>query len=138
MKLTKQDYQNALKVWPEWDSVYNDYSSFDLYCTAKIKELEQPKTLMYRCIQVRPAINGMFEILGQLYPENYCIAGFNLADLPNHFELVEPEPEPEKITWQEVVTLIQDVGVSCGYLSSDSVCSKLILLRNRIKKDHLS
>ena len=135
MKLTKKDYQNALKVWPEWEGVYNDYSSFDLYCTAKIKELEQPEEKMYKCIQLPSRNNGNFKI-GSLYSEHYNFLGFPLSDLPNHFELVEPEPEPEKITWEELVTLIQHGG-GCCYLAPDSVCSNLIQLRNRIKKDHL-
>ena len=137
MKLTKQDYQSALEIWPEWDKFYMDYPSFDAYCQAKIIELEKQKLKkpMYRCIKL-PHANGMFKI-GNLYTENYCIVGFSLSELPFHFELVEPEPEPEKITWEELVTLIQDIGVSCGYLAPDSVCSKLIQLCNRIKTDHL-
>ena len=90
IKLTLQDYKNALEIWFNYRFKTDNELSFPGYLEEIIAELEKP------------------------------------------------EPEPEKITWQEVVTLIQDVGVSCGYLSSDSVCSKLILLRNRIKKDHLS
>jgi len=135
IKLTLQNYKNALGIFSEY--LNNRYDvDFSGYCETRMKELEQPKILMYRCIQVRPAINGMFEILGQLYPEDYCIAGFNLADLPNHFELVEPEPEPEKITWMEVKALIQDI-VSSGYWPPIPKSLPLIEAINRIKTDHL-
>ena len=136
IKLTLQDYKNAINLWNEWQYA-TIVKSFPKYIEEIIDELEKPETLMYRCIKLPHAINGMFEILGQLYPENYCIAGFNLADLPNHFELVEPEPEPEKITWQEVEMLINNTVIS-NYLPPDSIYSDLIKLLNRIKTDHLS
>ena len=136
MKLTKQDYQNALIIWSSYRDEDPFPYSFPKYIEVKLDELEQPKTLMYRCIQVRPAINGMFEILGELYPEDYCIAGFNLADLPKHFELVEPEPEPEKITWEEVVTLIKNYKRKTSLPQGFYI--ELMKILERIKIDHLS
>jgi len=138
MKLTKQDYQNVLKVWPEWDKFYMDYPSFDAYCKAKIKELQKPQLPVYRCIQLPPNDRKIFEI-GKLYANCYWCVGFPLSELPFHFELVEPEPEPEpeKITWQEVKALIQDI-VSSGYWPPIPKSLPLIEAINRIKKDHLS
>ena len=135
MKLTKQDYQNALIIWSSYCFKTDNELTFPGYIEVKLDELENPEEKMYKCIQLPPA-NNIFHKIGSLYSEHYNFLGFPLSDLPNHFELVEPEPEPEKITWQEVKALIQDI-VSCGYLAPDSVCSNLIQLRNRIKTDHL-
>ena len=134
MKLTAQDYRNALKVWPEWDKFYMDYPSFDAYCKAKIKELQKPQLPMYRCIKL-PHANGMFKI-GNLYTENYCIVGFSLSELPFHFKLVDPEPEPEKITWDEVVTLIENYKRKTSLPQRFYI--ELIKILRRIKTDHLS
>ena len=135
IKLTLQDYKNAINLWNEWQYA-TIVKSFPKYIEEIIDELEKPETLMYRCIKLPHAINGMFEILGQLYPENYCIAGFNLADLPNHFELVEPESEPEKITWDEVVTLIENYKRKTSLPQRFYI--ELIKILRRIKTDHLS
>lgn len=139
MKYTKQDYQNALEIYNVSSGLKNIEISFPKYIKAKLSELEQPKTPLYRCIQTPPHRDFYFKV-DDLYNKYSLPNWFNLSDLPNHFELVEPEPEPEpeKITWQEVKALIQDVGVSCGHLAPDSVCSKLKNILRRIKKDHLS
>ena len=136
MEYTAQDYQNALEIWFSYRNGDSELS-FTGYIEQKRDQLEQPEKLMYKCIKLPPANNGSIKI-GNLYSNSYWYAGLCLADLPNHFELVEPEPKPEKITWEEVKALIQDVGVSCGHLAPDSVCSKLKNILRRIKKDHLS
>ena len=131
MKFTKQDYQNVLKVWPEWDKVYMDYPSFDLYCTSKIKELQKPQLPVYRCIQLPSRNNGNFE-LGKLYNTDWYCCGFSLPDLPFHFELTEPEPEPEKITMLDISNMLE-IG-----FANHSIGREGIKIIDRIKKDHLS
>ena len=129
MKLTKQDYQNALKIYNVWFKEYRIEISFPKYIKEK---REQPETPMYRCIQVPPN-RGFYFKVGELY--NSLPTWFNLSDLPNHFELVEPEPEPEKITWQEVITLIDKIK-SKGFLPQDFYIEILKTIR-QIQTDHL-
>ena len=135
MEYIKQNYKNALGIFSEY--LNNRYDvDFSGYCETRIKELEKPEIPMYKCIQLPPANNGMFEI-GILYSEKYYFLGFNLSDLPKHFELVEPEPEPEpeKITWHEVVTLIE--GFKRKTHLPQGFYIELMKIINRIKTDYL-
>ena len=128
MKLTKKDYQSALKIWLSYCFKTDNELTFPGYLEVKLDGFEEQKlkTPMYRCIKL-PHANGMFKI-GNLYTENYCIVCFSLSELPFHFELVEPEPEPEKITWEEVRNLIyREINTPRG-----------IEILKRIKTDHLS
>ena len=105
---------------------------------SKIKTVllsEQPKTPMYRCIQLPRIKDGFFK-LGELYDNIGLPKSCNLSDLPKHFELVEPEPEPEKITWQEVVTLIE--GFKRKTFLPQGFYIELKKILERIKTDHLS
>ena len=129
MKLTAQDYRNALKVWPEWDKFYMDYPSFESYCQAKIIELEKPQLPVYRCIRLPPRNNVNFK-LGELYGIGWYCCGFSLPDLPFHFELVVPEPE--KITMLDISNMLE-IG-----FANHSIGREGIKIIDRIKKDHLS
>ena len=127
MEYTKQDYKNAIGIFNDWSFDYNIKITFADYIEEIIDELKQPKTPMYKCIQLPPANNGMFKI-GNLYADTYWGAGLCLSDLPNHFELDEPETKPEKITWEEVRNLIyREINTPRG-----------IEILKRIKTDHLS
>ncbi|QMV49828.1 MAG: hypothetical protein [Cryophage ML09] len=88
IKLTLQDYKNALEIWFNYRFKTDNELSFPGYLEKIIAELEKP------------------------------------------------EPEPEKITWQEVVTLIKN------YKSKTSLPQRfyieLIKILERIKTDHLS
>ena len=129
MELTKQDYQSALEIWSSYCFKTDNELTFPGYIEVKLDELEEqkPQFPQYRCIQLPPANNGMFEI-GILYSEKYYFLGFNLSDLPKHFELIVPEPKPEKITWEEVRNLIyREINTPRG-----------IEILKRIKTDHLS
>ena len=87
IKLTLQDYQNALEIW-----------------------------LSYR--------NGDSVLLFIGYLEEIIA------------ELEKPEPEPEKITWQEVVTLIKNYKRKTSLPQRFYI--ELIKILERIKTDHLS
>ena len=126
IKLTLQDYKNAINLWNEWQYA-TIVKSFPKYIEEIIDELEQPEKLMYKCIKLPPANNGCIKI-GNLYSNSYWYAGLCLSDLPKHFELVVPEPKPEKITWEEVRNLIyREINTPRG-----------IEILKRIKTDHLS
>lgn len=100
MEYTKQDYKNAIGIFNDWSFDYNIKITFADYIEEIIDELEKPEILMYRCIQTPPNRDFYFKV-DELY-NNSCLPNwFYLSDLPNHFELVEPEPKPEKITWWE-------------------------------------
>ena len=135
MELTKQDYQSALEIYNDWSIDYHIKLSFPEYMEEKIDELEEQKlkTPMYKCIQVPQNTTRDFT-LGKLYINSWFI-GFYLSDLPFHFELIEPEPEPEKITWQEVVTLIE--GFKRTTFLPQGFYMELMKIINRIKTDHL-
>ena len=135
IKLTLQDYKNAINLWNEWQYA-TIVKSFPKYMEEKIDELEQPEIPMYRCIKLPPANNGMFKI-GNLYADTYWGAGLCLSDLPNHFELNEPETKPEKITWNEVVALIEKFKRKEFFLSQDFYIEILKTIC-QIKTDHLS
>lgn len=126
IKLTLQDYKNAINLWNEWQYA-TIVKSFPKYIEEIIDELEKPEIPMYKCIQVPPANNGMYKI-GNLYTDSYWGAGLCLSDLLKHFELVVPEYKPEKITWEEVRNLIyREINTPLG-----------IEILKRIKTDHLS
>jgi len=127
MKLTKEDYQNALIIWSSYRDDELFTYSFLKYIEVKLDELEKLEEKMYKCIQLPPANNGNFKI-GSLYSEHYNFLGFHLSDLPKHFELVVPEPEPEKITLEEAVKIL--------HRTNSYDCDPLDLL-NRLKTDHL-
>jgi len=135
MKLTKQDYQSALEIYNVSSGLKNIEISFPKYIKAKLSEVEQPETLMYRCIKVPYIKDGFFK-LGELYDNSGLPKSCNLSDLPNHFELVEPEPEPEKITWEEVITLIENYKRKTSLPQRFYI--ELIKILERIQTDHLS
>ena len=88
MKLTKQDYQNALEIWSSYCHDEPHPYSFPKYIEVKLDEL------------------------------------------------TEPEPEPEKITWLEVVTLIKNYKRKTSLPQRFYI--ELIKILERIKTDHLS
>ena len=137
MKLAAQDYRSALDAFYEWDNDHGNCKSyfFESYCKDKIKELEKPENPQYKCIK-EPIMynNGTFE-LGKIYNNYWRCCGFSLLDLPNHFELVVPEPEPAKITWEEVGNLIESFKRQTFLPQGFYIELKKIL--NRIKTDHL-
>ena len=139
MKLTEQDYQSALKIWLSYFFKTDNELTFPGYIEVKLDELEEQKlkTPLYRWIQV-PFIKDGFFKLGELYDNSGLPKSCNLSDLPNHFELVEPEPEPEpeKITWDEVVTLIENYKRKTHLPQAFYI--ELIKILERIKTDHLS
>ena len=134
IKLTLQDYKNAINLWNEWQYA-TIVKSFPKYMEEIIDKLENTEEKTYRCIQLPPNDRKIFEI-GKLYANCYWCAGFPLSDLPNHFELVVPEPKPEKITWQEVVTVTKSF-IRKTYLPQ-AFYIELIKILDRIKTDHLS
>lgn len=125
-ELTEQDYQSALKIWLSYCFKTDNELTFPGYIEVKLDELEEPEEKMYKCIQLPQNTTRDF-ILGKLYINSWFI-GFYLSDLPNHFELIVPEPKPEKITWEEVRNLIyREINTPRG-----------IEILKRIKTDHLS
>ena len=136
IKLTLQDYKNAINLWNEWQYA-TIVKSFPKYMEEIIDELEQPEIPHYRCIKLPPINYGIFK-LGKLYRiPSWC--GISLSDLPFHFELVEPEPEPEseKITWQQISDLIENFKRKEFFLSQDFYIEILKTIC-QIKIDHLS
>ena len=136
MKLTKQDYQNALIIWSSYCFKTDNELTFPGYIEVKLDEFENPEEKMYKCIQLPPA-NNIFHKIGSLYSEHYNFLGFPLSDLPKYFELVEPAPAPapEKITWEEVVTLIESFKRKTFLPQAFYI--ELIKILDRIKTDHL-
>jgi len=88
IKLTLQDYKNALEIWFNYRFKTDNELSFPGYLEEIIAELEKP------------------------------------------------EPEPEKITWQEVVTLIKNYKRKTSLPQRFYI--ELIKILERIKTDHLS
>lgn len=134
MEYTKQNYKNALEIFSEY--LNNRYDvDFSGYCETRIKELEQPKISMYKCIKVPNYNLGTFE-LGKTYSPDWNCCGFKMFDLPNHFELIVPKPESEKITWDEVRTVISN-ALGSVYWPPVLDSLPLVMVSNRIKKDYL-
>ena len=81
-----------------------------------------------------------YEIALEIW-QNYCFKTDNELSFRGYLEeiiaeLEKPEPDPEKITWLEVVTLIKNYKRKTSLPQRFYI--ELIKILERIKTDHLS
>lgn len=102
MKLTAQDYRNAIGIRAEW---YASDQHFINKCNERIAELEKPASKRYKCIKEATGSTRLTDYvyaIGGIHDENSRIGDFLVQELPFHFELIPELVKKEPITMAEV------------------------------------